>query len=85
MRLLLQLLASASSTLFALLLVGTVLTGPVAADATIPLLPANCTNCCNCTINPPTACVLNNAVRPCNNFVCGGCTCNPNNGNPICK
>jgi hypothetical protein len=71
MRCLLQFLGFASSTVFGVLLGGTLLTTPARAEG-MPPSYGTCANCCGC---PKGTCVPQGGGVGCSNYPCGNCTC----------
>lgn len=83
MRIFLQCLSVASTTLLTLFIAGMLLTATALADPGEPDPGAvNCTNCCTCSAT--TGCSGPTPSQGCTNFNCNTCSCYMNNGNPVC-
>jgi len=78
----LQFVGSACTVVWVTLLMGTLFSASADANPSPAVVAANCLDCyvCNAT---QTSCSYKAGGRGCSNT--GSCTCNSNNGNPVCS
>ena len=76
----LQLCGSASAAIWAILMLGTLFSPPAVAN-TAPAPATSCQDCYVCN-NNKDGCNYVGTGAGCKDIL--SCTCNPNNGNPIC-